>query len=289
MVSEQGSTQLVVADNEISANTDFIELKADVNQNSVRRFDEYFSLLEVLEIKQGDLETHVSKSSRPFLLTNEVSLSKPILKMKGNKKNGKGKSNKKGGEMGKVYTISNPPPALMNYIAGNKPYRFTQQVAEGNLFTSSTTIPTFSATYFVFSFLTDSGSYAAVFDQYIIDELEYWIEPLSAANAGAGGYLYSVIDYDDASNLGTVAAAADYSNTMVSASTEGHYRRFKPHIAVASYSGTFTSFTNEQSQWIDMASQNVQHYGIKTACTTTTAATIYTIRLRVHFRLRNVR
>jgi len=280
---------IVVADNEISAKTDFIEFKNPEQANF--RFADYFSLLEVLETKRGAVETHESKQVRPFLLSNEVSLSKPTSKMKGNKKGkGKGKGKTKGGEISKVYTFSNPPPANMNYVRANKPYNFSQQFSETTVFTSSATLATFSATSFNFNQLDNATAFQTLFDQYIIDEIEVWIEPLTTStNGGAGGYLYSVIDYDDGNVLSNVAAAADYTNVMVSASTEGHYRRFKPHIAVAAYSGAFTSFTNEPSQWIDMSSPSVQHYGVKTACSTTTAAIIFTLRARYHFRVRNVR
>jgi len=257
-------------------------------KSTPRKFSEFFQALSEIFVIQGETEPLYIKKIRPFLLTNEVS-SLGLAKVE--KKSGKKGKNRKKKSVDKalIYTTSNPPPATMNFVKSNKPYYFSQDIAEGNLFTSSTTIPTFSGTYFVFSFLDQSANLVAIFDQYIIDELEYWIEPLPGANAGAGGFLYSVIDYDDANNLTSVQQAADYTNCMMSAATEGHYRRFKPHIAVASYSGTFTSFTNEEAQWIDAASTNVQHYGIKTACTTTTASILYTVRVRIHFRMRNVR
>jgi len=72
-------------------------------------------------------------------------------------------------------------------------------------------------------------------------------------------------------------------------STDSHYRKFIPHVAVASYSGTFTSFTNEVAPWIDIASPSVQHYGLKTACTPTTAVVQYTARARLSVSFRNVR
>jgi len=254
-------------------------------------FKEYYSKIDALKSVGHKEEPKELKAIRPFLMSNESSITTKAVSRPGDRtgarRRGRGK---KGGEISKVYTFSNPPPYNMNYVRANLPYRFSQQFAETTVFTSSTTLATFSATSFNFNQLDNATAYQTLFDQYIIDEIEVWIEPLTtSSNGGAGGYLYSVIDYDDGSVLSNVAAAADYTNVMVSASTEGHYRRFKPHIAVAAYSGTFTSFTNEPAQWIDMSSPSVQHYGVKTACSTTTAAVIFTLRARFHFRVRNVR
>jgi len=292
----------------VKVDGDILELKSEGDtlpeeiklENVIPRFVEYFKLVNEMVLEKGVEEPLLAKKIRPFLLPNEVveKSSASVLvttkassktKKGGNRKGGKKGSVKRSGEFGKIYTPSNPAPFPKNYISSNQPMKFSQMIAEGNLFTSSTTIPTFSATYFILNFLDQVTSLTNVFDQYRVNELEYWIEPLPGAASGAGGFLYSVIDYDDASNLTSINQACDYTNVISSSASDGHYRRFKPHIAVAAYSGTFTSFTNEDAQWIDSSSINVQHYGIKTACSTTTAAILYTIRVRVHFEMRNVR
>lgn len=51
-------------------------------------------------------------------------------------------------------------------------------------------------------------------------------------------------------------------------------------MAVAVYSGAFTSFSNAPAGWIDAASPGVQMYGIKTAMTTSTAIIGYTINIK---------
>lgn len=57
-------------------------------------------------------------------------------------------------------------------------------------------------------------------------------------------------------------------------------------MAVAVYSGAFTSFANAPSSWIDSGSPNVQHYGLKAAVTATAAVQTYNlqVRARVSFR-----
>jgi len=104
-----------------------------------------------------------------------------------------------------------------------------------------------------------------------------------------GENLYSVIDYDDANALTTVAGALAYTNVIVTPMTNGHYRKWRPHIAVGAYSGAFTSFKNEVSNWIDVASPGVQHYGLKVVADVTSINTL-SIKMfsRVWVQFRNV-
>jgi hypothetical protein len=76
--------------------------------------------------------------------------------------------------------------------------------------------------------------------------------------------LYCVIDYDDSTNLTSVAAAEAYSTCLVLSPGESCDRTFKPRIALAAYSGAFTSYANAPSMWIDAGSTGVQHFGVKT-------------------------
>lgn len=248
------------------------------------RFADFNSEVAELEIKIGDSEPKYIKSIRPYLLPSEVV---PFTNKTSKGSRGKGKEK----ETGKVYTPSNPPPNLMNRVPSNVPYKFTQQIPEASLLVTSTTLQTFASKYFTIADLDQYTSLSAVFDQYIIMEVEVWIEPQLTGGAFAvnAGNLYSVIDYDDANNLTSTASACDYTNVISSNGQDSHYRRFSPHIAVGAYSGTFTSFKNERAGWIDFASTGVQHYGLKVACTPTTASFTYQIRSRYHIMCRNVR
>jgi len=66
-------------------------------------------------------------------------------------------------------------------------------------------------------------------------------------------------------------------------------RKWRPHIATAAYSGVFTSFKNEPSTWIDVASPGVQHYGLKVAAdVTSTNSVAIKMFVRVWVQFRNV-
>jgi len=72
-----------------------------------------------------------------------------------------------------------------------------------------------------------------------------------------------VIDYDNGTALTSTAAAREYDNCMILTPAESGERIFIPRMALAAYSGAFTSYANVEPQWIDTASTGVIHYGLK--------------------------
>jgi hypothetical protein len=136
-----------------------------------------------------------------------------------------------------------------------------------------------------------------VFDQYKIVECEVWCEAQRQGGSGTtpidqiAGKLYSVVDYDDAANLSTVGQAMSYTNCVVSSFEQGHYRRWRPRIAMAAYQGALTAFANMAAQWIDIAYPNVAHYGMKfiTDLSSSTSNISFDIRLRILVACRNTR
>jgi len=181
------------------------------------------------------------------------------------------------------------PASKLPRVVSNEPFRVIQTVDGGALLTTSGSAPTFGSIYFTAGGLDQISSFSAIFDQYRIDLVEAWITPQYNPANGAQVEYASVIDYDDANNLTTYAQATDYENCVESSIGVGHYRCFKPHIATAAYSGSFTSYGNLTSPWIDMASTTVQHYGIKIACQTISPTSTIHIVYRLHFSFRNVR
>lgn len=161
-------------------------------------------------------------------------------------------------------------PFMKDLVAkDNRVYRVVQSSVIGNILNSVTGSPAGAFKNWTSADISQFSNFAAVFDQYKIVAVEIWISPygsgsVSGYNPGAAyPRWYSVTDYDDSNNLTTAAAALQYQNVMVSTLQEGHYRRVRPHIAVAAYGGAFTQFKNEPSGWIDCASTSVQHYGVK--------------------------
>jgi hypothetical protein len=139
--------------------------------------------------------------------------------------------------------------------------------------------------------LTQASSLLAVFDQYRIDGI--WLKCVpgvnnAASSAYASSQWYSVLDYDDANSLGSIGALTQYANCITTSTVSAHYRHLTPHIAVAAYSGAFTSFKNEVADWIDSGSGAVQHYGFKAAVDVTPVQISFTLYATFTLSFRNV-
>ena len=77
--------------------------------------------------------------------------------------------------------------------------------------------------------------------------------------------IYTAIDYDDATIPGSVTDLEQYNTFKVHWEVKPFSLYFKPQIAIAAYSGTFTSYASANNLWIDAASPGVQYYGLKWA------------------------
>jgi hypothetical protein len=174
--------------------------------------------------------------------------------------------------------IRNPTlvyPAMLSYTISS-------------VYTTSTVAPTLAALSFALSAFAEYTDYTGLFDQYRFDDIEVWLEPQpsqSTAIANTGQYV-TAVDLDDVAAPGSYNAAISRQNALVTGGEAGHYHRWLPHMAVAVYSGAFTSFANEEAGWIDCGSPNVQHYGIKLAFLTTSVAVAYnlSVRAKISFR-----
>lgn len=156
--------------------------------------------------------------------------------------------------------------------------------------TTSTSAEVVGAWAFTLTSASDYASFAAVFDQYMIEMAEVWIEPRTLAGGLANtGRFVTAIDFDDQNAPAGTSELLDYNNACVTTGGLGRYMRFVPHVAPALYNGAFTSFGNESNKWIDSASATVQHFGVKIASTATTSAFVYDMRYRLHFAFRNSR
>jgi hypothetical protein len=176
----------------------------------------------------------------------------------------------------------------------NRIHNVIQTSAPVALFTSNSTLATFVGLQFNASNdIAQFSSWAAVFDQYRIMEIEVWVYSTlqfggSPSTYNPGQSLYTVNDYDDANTPSTISQLCQYENVMVTPISNGHYRKWRPHCASAVYSGAFTSFANEVSPWIDVASASVQHYGLKAGVDVTNSAIQFNRATRIWVQFRNV-
>lgn len=153
---------------------------------------------------------------------------------------------------------------------GNHSITVVKNCDAGTVLTTSSTVVSVGSLAFTLDMVSDYASYTAIFDQYRVDDLEVWITPTEDTksdyiNYGKSRYA-SVIDRDDSTNLAALSDALEYDNAVCSTVNVGHYRHFKPRIALAAYSGAFTSYANFDPTWIDCGSATVKHYGVKLVC-----------------------
>jgi hypothetical protein len=162
-----------------------------------------------------------------------------------------------------------------------------QLTMAGQVFTTSTTVPVYTSFQFTLNGLYGYSAYVGLFDQYMFEQVEIWLEPVQVpAGTTLFGNLATAIDLDDATTPSSYAQVAEKQGAVVGVGSDGRYMRFRPHVAVAVYSGTFTSFANAPSTWIDSASTAVNHYGFKVAAGASGTAVNYemTARCIVSFR-----
>jgi len=173
----------------------------------------------------------------------------------------------------------------------NKIYNIIQTEDLG-IVTSAAT-PVNGAINFAYSQLTQQASLTAIFDQYRLAMVEVTFQPEISITAPsqAPPLLFTVVDLDDSATI-TTAQYKEYPGCQETMAIRRHKHTFVPHIAVAAYSGAFTSFKNEPAPWIDVASPAVQHYGVKYGFSAEPSAATafgYAIKVRYHFQFRNVR
>jgi len=166
-------------------------------------------------------------------------------------------------------------PGMINTIArDNRPYTVMQNSNQGRVLQSQTALFQVGSKAWTTADITQFSSFSSIFDQYKIDFIEVWLTPYGpgvVAGYNSNTKIYSVVDYDDANAPTSIAALTQYENCVITRANEGHYVKFRPHIAVAGFGGAFTQFKNEKSDWIDVASTSMQHYGFKFGCDPTTA------------------
>lgn len=181
-------------------------------------------------------------------------------------------------------TLPGPPTTIPADIS-RQGYWYRGSTALAN-FASSAVAPVSAAYFFTLAQLSLASSLAAVFDQYCIVEVTVRFAPSLTQNTTTAimPIFQSVIDHDDANTL-TAAGASEYASVLETLGNVGHTRVVRPRIDGAVYSGAFTSFDNIRA-YVDCASPNVQHYGVKIVLSAAPTVITYVVMCEyvLHFR-----
>jgi len=159
-------------------------------------------------------------------------------------------------------------------INPNQTYNVVQEVSLGPIVSSSTAgTEVDGAFYFYLAQLDQVTTLQAMFDQYRFLQVTVFFLPRLDMVGTTGtifptqiGHLTTALDYDDAAST-AFTALRQRQTCFTSGAIREHARTMTPHAALAAYSGAFTSFVNISRMWVDSASSNVQHYGVKYALT----------------------
>jgi len=200
------------------------------------------------------------------------------------------------GVTGKAQNLNKLAPYRVRQLCFPSSTTFTLTGTGGNYTPATgllqgTTNTLFWSLYFRLADLSQANSdFGPMFDQYMIPEVKVSFFPQMVVNyQGASGFtsnpVYTAVDYDDSSVLSAFNNIFEYQNCQV----HNPYKPFsvvlKPRVALPSGSG----FANTKTQWIDMADQSVQHYGLKGVFAQTSSATSWVIVCEYIVLLRSVR
>lgn len=165
--------------------------------------------------------------------------------------------------------------------------------AASGLLTCGTTNNAPWSLYFRASDLPQMNStFAALYDQYRIDEIRVTCQP-QYNDAYYNGTLtsfylmnYTAVDFDDSTALTNLTDIFQYDNVQIHEPYKPWSVTLKPRIAVPSGTG----FVNIPVEWVDMADITVQHYGLKGFFQSTTSiANFYYFIVEYVISMRSVR
>jgi hypothetical protein len=208
--------------------------------------------------------TSCTSPTKDLLAKSNLTAMTPMMASMASKVKAGKKGKKAMREYGIVFDtngVHRPMPKLM---PERKVYRALMSTSYP-AFTSSITVPIYNANYVTLNSFTNTAEYVGLFDQYRFVEIEMWIEPETSSSTTIAPIWWSAVDYDDATIPSSIQSVAGKQSATASSSDAGHYHRFRPHVAVAEYSGSFTSYGNVPSTWADCGSPNIQNFGVKTA------------------------
>jgi hypothetical protein len=155
--------------------------------------------------------------------------------------------------------------------------------------------------FFAFSFqlndLANVTAFTNLYDQYRIVKVEMWARHNQLVNSSDSSNtiknaLFVASDHDDTTLWTSVTQAYQYQDVRHCGFNEDMTFTVNPRVALAAYNGTFVGYANLPSTtWLDCATANVQHYGVKvcvTASGTSTATTSWKLYFKYFIEFRQV-
>jgi len=142
------------------------------------------------------------------------------------------------------------------------------------------------------------STFAALYDVYRIDAVEFTIAPRASVEVAIGGTMgpaatqnickiIVTVDHDDANVPTNYNTLREYGNSKEYYCREGKELKivFKPAVAMQIYNGITAANSERFSPWVDVANVDVPHYGIKIAVAGTAIANQFTADISARYLL----
>jgi hypothetical protein len=154
---------------------------------------------------------------------------------------------------------------------------------------TSVTVPVYLGTSLTLNVFPNVTALTTVFDQYRIEYAEVWFLPAYNSTENSDSLYTTATDLDDGNTPTSQSVLACYQTAQTSSLNSGQYHGWVPSVALAAYSGGFTSYAAAENQWLDCASPSVQHYGIKAAFAASASVRNVQIIVRARISFRGIR
>lgn len=163
------------------------------------------------------------------------------------------------------------PKSFLQPRLSNQKYRMKRITVATDVTQQALTLtaPTYQ---FALSDLPNYAEFTGLFDQYRFRFVRMTFRPrfnmatVTTITAAIFPNLYTVIDYDDNNALAALNDARQYQSLKQTRFDEDHVRFIRPRVAAALFnngSPLFSGYGNEAAPWIDSATPDVKHFGIK--------------------------
>lgn len=166
--------------------------------------------------------------------------------------------------------VPDPHPILLNR---NRVYSF-RRTANIGIISSGLGSPTFGNVTISLSNIPNSSDFINLFDAYRIVQITLDFLP-SVYTPSNDSTLYTVVDPDDGSVPTTIDQLRQFDTLQMAPGGKFLTRTYTPHVADGVYNGTTIvagGIGSPYSRWLDNAVNTIQHYGVKWAIDSTTAA-----------------
>jgi hypothetical protein len=177
------------------------------------------------------------------------------------------------------------PRPLSAVAIGNQVYRDVVKIQ--STITSSTTVITETGFQFNLSQHPQNADFTAIFDQWCVCIASVTVaSQLPPGSLSVPGTLYSALDFDNNTALGSIPAIEDYSSCRVqvmqpfAVHTRSVHPCTKPTLSGVSSAGVQTS-------WVDCAQPSTPNYGIRVTIGITPVVQTYLVTTTIQFGFRN--